>query len=343
MSLLHHFASDQLSLTRLRLALNASPLTYVVCQHEWSFLEGDKGHSHTLKAGRHLFPFQLQIGGSLPSSISTSALGGASVSYKLRASVVRPGFALGLTSREITALHPIYIIRGFSPEALEYQQTLEIENTWPEKLMYSIMIPHKAWPAGDRVTAVVKFSPLVKGARVQSVTTTINESTKLHGRGGVTQETSRIIATAKHDIVEGHGVFVDEQQHRHRIPLLHHSPTVATSSSTPQSRQASTNSADASGEMAPLTTVSTNSSSSSSGNYPREAAPSSLPRSLSGSSAGPSSGIHLPQHTVLPPEVEQEPSADVITTLQITVPTHATPAHTLEVRFNTHVFPIHSL
>lgn len=321
-------------------SLNSSLLTYVVCHHEWSFLEGNKSHSHTLKAGRHLFPFQLHIGGSLPCTISTTALGGASVSYKLRASVVRPGFALGLTHKEITCLHPIYIIRGFSPEALEYQQTLEIENTWPEKLMYSIMIPHKAWPAGDRVIAVVKFSPLVKGARVQSVTTTINETVKLHGRGGGVQENSRVIATAKHDIVDGQAVCVDEQHHRYRIPLLHHHAhshnTVHSSSPTspvPPSRHGASSGFDSPAEMTPLSTVTTNSSASS-GSHTREPVARTSPSPPANAVAGPSTSdpIQPPSGLgTLPIEIESEPSQDVVTTLQVVVPAHATPAHTLEV------------
>ena len=54
-----------------------------ICTHDWSFLEGEKRHSHTLKAGRHLFPFQLQLGGSLPSSIATTTHGGVSQPWKV--------------------------------------------------------------------------------------------------------------------------------------------------------------------------------------------------------------------------------------------------------------------
>ena len=345
-----------------RLALNSSPLTYIVCNHEWSFLEGDKHHAHTLKAGRHLFPFQLHIGGSLPSTITTTALGGASVHYKLRATVVRP-MGFGLTHRDLHAVHPINIIRGFGSEALEYQQTLEIENTWPEKLMYSIMIPHKAWAAGDRVTAVVKFQPLVKGARVQSVTTTINETVKLFGRGGA-QETTRTIATTRHEIVGKDAVCVDEQLHRHRIPLLHHhahthsAPTTSlsrTGSSATHSPGSGPMSAAGSfippgatqptsnhspGEMTPLTTVTTNSSSSSSGPSGPSAVPStggsssSLPRPVPAPAPASETQVeaHPPLGIELPPEVEMEPSTDVVTTLSIAVPAHATPGHTLEVR-----------
>ncbi|OCH93735.1 hypothetical protein OBBRIDRAFT_832355 [Obba rivulosa] len=336
------------------LSLSSSQLTYIVCNHEWSFLEGDRHHSHTLKAGRHLFPFQLQIGGSLPSSISTSALGGASVQYKLRATAARGGF--GFPHRSLEASCPISIMRGFSPEALEYQQTLEIENTWPEKLMYSIMIPHKAWAAGEKVIALVKFSPLVKGARVQHVTTTINETVKLYARSG-TQENTRVISSTRHDIVQGKAVCVDEQHLRYRIPLLHSHPHVTSrhsTSSTPVSpayhpsgqhlgaggsyfsthvsQTHPESPVHTSVDLSPLTSTTANSSSSSGlGSSSR-----SFGLATSNGNAGPSSRtsdeVALP---VQPPpqseaEADMEPSADVVTTLAITVPIHATASHSLE-------------
>jgi len=187
-----------------RMGLNNSPLTYIVCNHDWSFLEGEKKHSHTLKAGRHFFPFQLQLGGSLPSSIFTSVQGGASVSYKLRAHAVRPGLA-----HNLQAVIPVTIIRSFAAEALEYQQTLEIENTWPEKLMYSIMIPHKAWAAGDTLTALTKFSPLAKGVTVLNINTSIHETTKVYSRSGY-QEQTRVVAAVRHEIARGKALEVQD-------------------------------------------------------------------------------------------------------------------------------------
>ena len=108
--------------------------------------------------------------------------------------------------------------------------------------------------AGDRVTAVVKFQPLAKGARVQSVTTMVNETVKLFGRGGAAaaQETTRTIATTKHDFVGRDAVCVDEQQHRHRVPLLHHGGASGHSpvASQPLSRTASSRRAIASARAA---------------------------------------------------------------------------------------------
>lgn len=304
-----------------------------MCNHEWSFLEGSKGHSHTLKAGRHIFPFQLHLGGSLPSSISTTAFGGASVCYKLRAVVTRSGFSL--THREVQTVCPIHLIRTFGAEALEYQQTLEIENTWPEKLMYSIMVPHKAWAAGEKVTAVVKFSPLAKGTTVKSVTTTVNETIKVYSRTGY-QEATRAVATARHDILDGHAARSEERQHRYRIPLLH-GPSTSTASRQPASHSLNQLS-QAGGSTAtfvpprrpsdatPLSMSSTNSSSSSV----------SLSRVGSPSNSQPIASTSTVESEQLsreqtPPESEDESSADVITTLDVSIPAHATPTHSLEV------------
>jgi hypothetical protein len=294
--------------------INNSAMTYLVCNHEWSFLEGEKKHSHTLKPGRHLFPFQLQIGGSLPSSISTPVLGGASVAYKLRAVAVRPGL-----SHNIQSQIPVYITRSFTPEALEYQQTLEIENTWPEKIMYSIMIPHKAWAAGDTLTAVVKFSPLAKGSRVISVGTTLNETTKLFARNGW-QETTRAIVTSKHDIIDGHAVCTGHQNSSSR----------SRAGSTPGSR---------SGASTPAY------EGSWTGRQPQHASaqPSyfaSLPGSVlpshhqqqpvAGSSTAPTHDHH-PQtsHVQIPIDFELS-DQDVVTALEITIPISAIPTHSLE-------------
>src|SRR4051794_10839733 len=104
-------------------ASSTSLVTQVLYTHEWSFLEGDRRHVRTVKAGRHIFPFHLQVDGTFPSSIGTCIFGSASIYYKLRAVAVRPGLNLNLQ-----AVVPVHIDRSFTHEALEYQQSLEIEN-----------------------------------------------------------------------------------------------------------------------------------------------------------------------------------------------------------------------
>ncbi|KAG7098441.1 hypothetical protein E1B28_000392 [Marasmius oreades] len=283
--------------------LNSAPLTYIVCNHEWSFLEGEKKHSHTLKAGRHLFPFQLQLGGSLPSSISTTIFGGASVAYKLRAHVSRPGF-----NNNLQAVIPVNVVRSFAPEALEYQQTLEIENTWPEKIMYSIMIPHKAWAAGDTLTALVKFSPLLKGVGVLNINTSINETTKVYSKSGH-QEASRVAGSAKHEIIGGKAVEVNED---------HHQPSKLASPLHPQSPSGGPPNRLSNGAGA--------------GNYftfnPQT-------HTHTEPEAGPSTFSSRPS-TPPPPDGFELSQDDIVTYLSIRIPLTITPTHGLDPIIVTH-------
>ncbi|GLB37006.1 putative arrestin (or S-antigen), C-terminal domain [Lyophyllum shimeji] len=300
------------------MSINGAPLTYIVCNHDWSFLEGEKRTSHTLKAGRHLFPFQLRIGGSLPSTISSPAFGGAAVNYKLRAHVVRPGFAFNQTYQ---AGLPIHIIRSFAPEAMEYQQTLEIENTWPEKLMYSIMVPHKAWAAGDKVTALVKFSPLAKGVCVLNVTTSIHEHTKVYARSGA-QESTRLVASLKHEIVNGRAVEIDDSRIGQRRALTQPpSPACPESPSSglfsfplPRTRS--------SGSLSSMARPSFLHSSAQASTSSSPAIPPDPP--LAGSPAT-SSGNTLDDTSLSHPE-----TSDVEAYLSIDVPLTITPTHGLE-------------
>lgn len=290
-------------------ALNNSPQTYTICTHDWSFLEGEKRHSHTLKAGRHLFPFQLQLGGSLPSSLATSAHGGVIVSYKLRAVAVRPGL-----SHNMQAAIPIFLIHSFAPDALEFQQTLEIENSWPEKLMYSIVLPHKVWAVGDILTAVVKFSPLVKGVRVLTVLTQIIETTKVHCRGA-TQEHTRKIVSAEHTLSGGRAIPKLEQHYGEPAPIVQGSDTPSPPSGL--SNEDRTSSGSMVGQNhASLSTRPPISESSSPFDTPFP-----VPLSASGES---SSTEEFASGT------EQMSPTDVVTQLSLTIPRSATPSHLLE-------------
>ncbi|KAJ7880373.1 hypothetical protein B0H14DRAFT_2707645 [Mycena olivaceomarginata] len=179
------------------------PSTYTLCKHNWSFLEGQKKHSYTLKAGRHLFPFQLQVGGSLPCSVITDAFGGASVTYKLRAVAQRTG----AFSHNIQTVAPVYLLRSLGPTALEYQQTCDLEHEWMRKLMFSVAIPHSAWAAGDEFVALLKVAPLVKGVGVLTVTTSLRETTKVFGRAN---PITRTVASVTHEIIGGKAVEMRE-------------------------------------------------------------------------------------------------------------------------------------
>ncbi|KAG8697114.1 hypothetical protein FRC11_000253 [Ceratobasidium sp. 423] len=177
--------------------------SHVFYTHDWSFLEGERNHKHTIKAGQHIFPFQVQLPNTLPVSSRTYP-GSASIAYKLRATAVRSAF-----SANFHAFRSLHIMRSFSPEAIEYNQTLEIENTWPGKIMYSFVVPHKAFAAGDDIPILVKFQPVAKGVSVQSILTTIKEYTSIRWRGIQHQDT-RTVSSVRHVIRNGRAVPADQ-------------------------------------------------------------------------------------------------------------------------------------
>ena len=298
--------------TQHSVSFSNSAMTYTLCSHEWSFLEGEKKRSHTLKAGRHLFPFQLHVGGSLPSTLYTDAYGGASVEYKLRAIATRPGFAHNLHTQRV-----ITLLRSFAPESIEYQQSLEIENTWPEKLMYSIMVPHKAWAAGDNLTAIVKLSPLAKGVRVLSVITTLNETIKTFTRTG-RQESTKALIEVKHEFRNGQAVCVEH-------------PADPEQDNSPRSRSRAHSAAPAS----PSTLFQSIDHAQRPPPSPAHATSSIIPTPLSGRDylpeSGPSTTTSTQPRIDVPLAVGFELSdGDIATKLDISLPAFTTPTHTLE-------------
>lgn len=153
----------------------------MIINHEWNFLSqpvatsGAKKpthHTHTLKAGIHAFPFSMMIESdtTFPSSLRTWN-NEAHVSYKLRAVAIRSG----AFSSNFQATKTVNLLRTYTSEALEFTQTLEIENSWPLKVAYSLTLPHKfvrfffligisARPS-DRFLVGVERSPLVTTSR----------------------------------------------------------------------------------------------------------------------------------------------------------------------------------
>jgi hypothetical protein len=60
----------------------------------------------------------------------------------LKATATKAG-GFGKLGGKWTAKRNLNIIRGLLPESGEYNHTLEIENTWPGKIMYNITLPYK--------------------------------------------------------------------------------------------------------------------------------------------------------------------------------------------------------
>lgn len=171
----------------------------IVYDHEWPNLELDSkaaGHhtptnssSHTLPIGNHELPFEVIIPGSIDESVE--GLEGAQVIYKLVAKIERGRFA-----NNIVAKKHLRVIRTLGTDALELSQTMSVENTWPNKVEYSISIPTKAIAIGSRTPVSFSFTPLLKGLKLGNTRIQIIEYKMLSNGINCTTSSEKCVAVA---------------------------------------------------------------------------------------------------------------------------------------------------
>jgi arrestin-related trafficking adapter 4/5/7 len=124
----------------------------------------------------------------------------ASITYRLKATIVR-----GKLSYDLHTYKPLRVIRTLESGALEYLHAMSVENIWPNKVDYSILIPQKAVVFGTVVPLEMRFTPLLKGLELGEVTAKLIEhrDVTLTGASGLIlreRRTERDVATWKFDI-----------------------------------------------------------------------------------------------------------------------------------------------
>ncbi|KAM0354775.1 hypothetical protein ACHAPU_000594 [Fusarium lateritium] len=139
-----------------------------ILKHKWPALIGTSGKSLTLPAGNYEWPFELMMAGDTPESLE--GIRDASITYSLRATVGR-----GKLARHISCSKQVRVIRTFAPTALEFMHSEFIEQTWVNKVDYSVSIPTKAAVFGGTVALEMRFSPLVKGIQLGRLGITLME------------------------------------------------------------------------------------------------------------------------------------------------------------------------
>lgn len=141
-----------------------------IIEHRWQFVPiMDQAHkkAYTLGAGQHKWDFELLLPGDLPQSLQAE---GGQVIYRLKAVVERTAFLQNIVKKQ-----PVQIVRCMLPSEFELIQTLEIHNTWAEKMMYDILIPSKVYARGQLIPITFHITPIATKLRVRSLTGTLKE------------------------------------------------------------------------------------------------------------------------------------------------------------------------
>ncbi|KXH59399.1 arrestin [Colletotrichum salicis] len=173
--------------------------TTTLLQHRWApFVGGTGGKNTILPAGNYEWPFEYTLPGNTAESVE--GIPEASITYKLKATVAR-----GKLAYDLHAYKALRIIRTLEPAALEYLHAMSVENIWPNKVDYSIIIPQKAVVFGATVPLQMRFTPLLKGLEMGEISVKmleIRECTLQGPTGNVFKEhrTEREVSNWKFDV-----------------------------------------------------------------------------------------------------------------------------------------------
>ena len=152
----------------------------------------------TLPPGNYEWPFEYVIPHDTPESVE--GIPEASIIYSLKATISR-----GKLARHLHTRKQVRIVRTLLPSSLEFMHTMSIENTWVDKLDYSVAIPTKAAVFGGTIKLEMRFIPLVKGLELGRIAATLTELRECHvesRHGIITRElhTQRTVSTWEFDV-----------------------------------------------------------------------------------------------------------------------------------------------
>lgn len=141
-----------------------------VLRHSWApFVGGSQTHGQLLAPGNYEWPFELLLPGDTAESVE--GLLQTNISYLLKATISR-----GKLAKNHHAFKPFRIIRTLDPTALEFNHAMSVENIWPNKIEYSVVIPQKALAFGGTLPLEMRFTPLLKGLDMGDITVKLLET-----------------------------------------------------------------------------------------------------------------------------------------------------------------------
>ncbi|KAI8082797.1 uncharacterized protein BX664DRAFT_387940 [Halteromyces radiatus] len=141
-----------------------------IMEHSWQFIPmacSSQKKTYSLAAGEHSFNFELMLPGDLPQSLDAE---GGQVLYRLKAMVERPAFVHNIVKKRYVKL-----VRSMLPSEFELVQSMEIHNTWVDKMMYDIVMPSKMYALGETITMTFHISPIAPELKVRSICASLKE------------------------------------------------------------------------------------------------------------------------------------------------------------------------
>lgn len=169
---------------------------------------GSNSNYHTLAQGNYEFPFSTVLPGSLTESVE--GLPNATVIYKLEAIIERPSGA------DLVCQKPLRVVRTLSPDAVELSETVAAENSWPNKVEYTLSCPAKSIAIGSATPIYIVIVPLLKGLKLGHIKISLLETSQYLGNFGGVINQDRIVSKMKIKDPIGHLAQLKQKNNNER-------------------------------------------------------------------------------------------------------------------------------
>ncbi|KAL7622341.1 hypothetical protein AAE478_007845 [Parahypoxylon ruwenzoriense] len=140
----------------------------VILKRTWPPFVGESTHHNILAPGNYEWPFEMLLPGNTAESVE--GLYQTGITYVLKATVSR-----GKLAKNFHAYKRFRIIRTLEPAALEFNHAMSVENIWPNKIEYSVVVPQKAVVFGSHIPLEMRFTPLLKGLEMGNISVKLIE------------------------------------------------------------------------------------------------------------------------------------------------------------------------
>ncbi|KAL8700180.1 MAG: hypothetical protein Q9224_001084 [Gallowayella concinna] len=136
-------------------------------RHYWDFT--DQKRAETLAADNYEWPFDLVLKGDIAESIE--GLQDTWIVYRMKATIDR-----GVLAQNIIARKHVRVVRTLDTAALELSHEMAVDNTWHDKIDYTLSTPTKGIILGTTVDVHFRITPLLKGLKIGEVSTMLTET-----------------------------------------------------------------------------------------------------------------------------------------------------------------------
>lgn len=164
---------------------------------------GSNSNYHTLAQGNYEFPFSTVLPGSLTESVEV--LPNATVIYKLEAIIERP------RGSDLLCQKPLRVVRTLSPDAVELSETVAAENSWPNKVDYTLSCPAKSIAIGSATPIYIVIVPLLKGLKLGHIKISLLENSQYLGKFGGVVDQDRVVSKMKIKDPIGHVALLKQK------------------------------------------------------------------------------------------------------------------------------------